>query len=71
MIADYKTISGALVRDLRISAGLSQADLAEKTGYSRESQSFVAAIEAGRRGIPRHKLKIFAAVLGVEVADLI
>jgi transcriptional regulator with XRE-family HTH domain len=68
---DYKKDSGGRIKDLRRSAGLTQAELAERTGYKRENQSFVAAIEAGRRGIPRHKLKIFAAVLGVEVADLI
>jgi DNA-binding XRE family transcriptional regulator len=52
----------------RLLRGLSQADLAELAGLSRES---VALIEVGRRSPRIDTMTALADALGVEVADVL
>lgn len=62
-------ISGARVRQARISAGLSQSMLAAKLqvmGLQTE-QMAISRIETGKRVVPDFELPILANVLGVTV----
>lgn len=58
----------SLVRQMRIDAGLRQADLAEKLG---EPQSFVSRYESGERRLDVLELRQICRVLGVSLADFI
>ncbi|MFF6801046.1 helix-turn-helix domain-containing protein [Streptomyces sp. NPDC012616] len=51
----------------RENAGLTQADLAEKAGFSIQ---LMCDIEAGRRNATPEKLRAMAAVLQCQVTDL-
>ncbi|MFI1507616.1 helix-turn-helix transcriptional regulator [Streptomyces sp. NPDC020597] len=51
----------------RENAGLTQADLAERAGFSIQ---LMCDIEAGRRNATPEKLRAMAAVLKCQVADL-
>ena len=59
---------GALVLFYRRKAGLSQDELASKTGVSRPQ---IANIEAGRHEPPLHRLRKFADALGCQTKDLV
>ena len=58
----------ALVRQMRVDAGLRQADLAKKLG---EPQSFVSRYESGERRLDVLELRQICTVLGVSLADFI
>lgn len=61
--------AGAWLRDLRLAAGLSQRDLANRVGV--EYYTFVSQIEAGRGRIPPERYESFASALGVEPRDFV
>ncbi|MCC6285066.1 MAG: helix-turn-helix transcriptional regulator [Phycisphaerales bacterium] len=58
----------SLVRQMRVDAGLRQADLARKLG---EPQSFVSRYESGDRRLDVLELRHICTVLGVSLADFI
>jgi transcriptional regulator with XRE-family HTH domain len=58
----------SLVRQMRLDAGLRQADLARKLG---EPQSFVSRYESGERRMDMLELRQICKVLGVSLADFI
>lgn len=58
----------SLVRQMRVDAGLRQADLAKKLG---EPQSFVSRYESGERRLDVLELRQICSVLGVSLADFI
>lgn len=55
---------GARLRDLRLLAGITQADLAERLGTT---QSAVARLEAGRQRLGLTTLRRAAQALGCDV----
>ncbi|WP_217432546.1 helix-turn-helix domain-containing protein [Pseudarthrobacter oxydans] len=59
---------GARIRTLRLERGLSQEALALEGGFSR---NMVIGIEWGRKSVAYERLWDIAAVLGVDVGDLI
>jgi len=59
---------GANVRSIRVGAGLSQAVLAERIGFTRAS---VSNLEAGRQRIALHLFVQIAQALGVEPSRLL
>lgn len=63
MLQLYKNI-----KDKRIALGMSQDDLAKKTGYT--SRSSIAKIESGKVDLPQTKIKLFADALNVTPAEL-
>jgi transcriptional regulator with XRE-family HTH domain len=58
----------ALLRDMRLAAGLRQADVAAKLG---KPQSFVSNYESGERRLDLLELKMICEVLGVELVDFV
>jgi transcriptional regulator with XRE-family HTH domain len=58
----------SLVRQMRVDAGLRQADLAKKLG---EPQSFVSRYESGERRLDVLELRQICTVLGFSLADFI
>jgi transcriptional regulator with XRE-family HTH domain len=58
----------SLVRQMRVDAGLRQADLAKKLG---EPQSFVSRYESGERRLDILELRKICTVLGVSLIDFI
>lgn len=63
MLQLYKNI-----KNRRIALGLSQDELAQKTGYT--SRSSIAKIESGKVDLPQTKIKLFAEALETTQADL-
>ena len=63
MLQLYKNI-----KHRRIALGLSQDELAQKTGYT--SRSSIAKIESGKVDLPQTKIKLFAEALETTQADL-
>jgi transcriptional regulator with XRE-family HTH domain len=59
---------GATVRRIRQAKGLSQAQLAERAGLSRE---YVNKIEAGRYDPPLSTINALAKALGVKATELL
>lgn len=59
---------GSNIRSIRVSAGLSQADLAERIGFTRAS---VSNLEAGRQKIALHLFVRITQALGVEPVKLL
>lgn len=59
---------GERIRSARERKGLSQEELAEIVGYS--DKTAICKIEKGVRDIPRKKVDVFAAALGVSPAFL-
>lgn len=57
---------GRRLRERRLAAGLSQAQLAGK----RYSHAFVSSLESGRRGVSKDAVDYFAQRLGVPVQEL-
>jgi len=71
MTADEHAISrgvGKRVKALRVKAGLSQAQLADKVGVSR---NMVSDWEGGRRSLWVDKLVLLADALAVEPCELL
>ena len=67
MSEDVRHIVGRNVRRLRIAAGRSQAELAEKMGVDR---AYVSGLELGRRNSTILSLWHLAQALGVKVGAL-
>ena len=61
------TVAGAL-RNLRVTAGLRQIDLAKKIG---EPQSYVSKFESGERRLDLYELRVICRALGVELIDFV
>lgn len=59
---------GLRVKNARVSADLSQAELATKLGIARSS---VANIESGRQRLPLHQLPLIARVLALSIDELV
>ena len=64
----YYAAVGARVRAARTTAGLSQAMLAQRIGFTRSS---IANLEAGQQRIALHLFIIIATALGVEPDELL
>lgn len=61
-----------VLRQAREAAGLTQKALGVALGYPEDhAQSFVSNWETGYRPIPRKHIKALAALLHVELADLL
>lgn len=59
---------GKKIYDRRIALGMSQSELAEKTGY--KSRSSINKIELGINDVPQSKIKVFAAALDTSIEYL-
>lgn len=61
-----------LIRSARLAIGLTQQQLGEQLGYTGENaQRYVYDWEAGRRMVPRDKVRQVAEALGLEPMELI
>lgn len=58
----------SLLRQMRVEAGLRQADLARRLG---EPQSFVSRFESGERRLDVLELREICAALGVSLAEFV
>jgi transcriptional regulator with XRE-family HTH domain len=67
MAEDAKRLVGANVRKLRLSAGISQAELATRMGVDR---AYVSGLEAGQRNPTIVTLWHLAKALNVKLRDL-
>lgn len=56
------------IKQRRIALGMSQSELAERTGYA--DKSTISRIEAGKVDLSQSKIKLFADVLRTTPADL-
>ena len=56
------------IKKRRLSLGMTQSELAEKTGYS--DKSMIARIEKGAIDLPQSKIKLFAKALSTSPEDL-
>lgn len=56
------------IKKYRKLKGMSQSELAKKTGYS--SRSAISRIENGDIDLPQSKILLFAEALGVDVGEL-
>lgn len=66
--AARRAVVGARIVALRQERGVSQAALARESGLSR---NMIIGIESGRKSVAYERLWDIAAVLGVDVTDLI
>ncbi len=57
------------IKALRLQRGMSQEELAEKTGYT--SRTSIAKIEAGQVNLPADKIVKFANALNVMYSELV
>lgn len=57
-----------LLRELRIGAGMRQADMADKLGVP---QSFISKFEAGERRLDFLELRSICRALGVQLVDFV
>ncbi|MEK6798675.1 MAG: helix-turn-helix transcriptional regulator [Planctomycetota bacterium] len=58
----------SILRQMRLDAGLRQADLARKLG---EPQSFVSKYESGERRLDVLELRQLCTILGVSLAEFV
>jgi transcriptional regulator with XRE-family HTH domain len=65
---DLRKVFGQNVRAARIRAGLTQAQLAERTGLT---QQYVSLVEAGHRNITIDTMAALARVIGRDVSVLL
>ena len=56
------------IKKLRIERGLSQEELAKRTGYT--DRSSIAKIESGKVDLTNSKIAEFARALGIDPSDL-
>lgn len=66
--SNFLTEMGLRIKNRRIENGLTQSELAEKTGYKEKSS--IAHIEHGEVDIPQSKIEVFARVLNCTPAYL-
>lgn len=64
---NYRMVVGKRVRTERVWQVLSQDELADKAGVTR---NFVSAIERGAQGLDAYRLRLIADALGVRFEDL-
>ena len=64
---DLRTRFGRRVRELRLAAGLSQEELAERAGLH---YTYVGGIERGERNLGLLNIERMAAGLGISLAEL-
>ena len=64
----YRTIIGRRIRILRVAAGLSQQDLADAAGVTR---NFISAIERHTQSLDVIRVRALRRPLGVTLADLL
>lgn len=57
------------IRELRIAAGLTQSELADRLGYS--DKSMISQIEKGKVDLPISKIKAIAALFHMNPCDLV
>lgn len=67
MRRDVRQEFGKRVRTLRLAAGISQEELADKAGLHR---TYVGSVERGERNIALENIYALARALGVEVSEL-
>lgn len=67
-MAIYKAV-GRVIADVRNHHGLTQAELADRTG-GRLSRSAIANIESGRQRVALHHLIDIAEALGIDAQEL-
>lgn len=60
---------GEKIKRYREALGISQEELAKRTGYA--GRSAISRIESGFRDLSQEKIKLFAYVLGVSPVDLL
>jgi transcriptional regulator with XRE-family HTH domain len=60
-------VDGVKLREMRLDQGLSQQELAERAGTTREA---ISMMENGRRAPYPRTMRRLAGALGVSVADL-
>ena len=65
---DQHKVLIALLRDLRVEAGLTQAELAEKIG---KDQTFVSKYESGERRLDILELREICQVLGMSLEKFV
>ena len=58
---------GLVIKKLRHQSGLSQEDLAEKTGFHR---TYIGFIERGERNLSLKNVEIFAHTFNIKVSEL-
>lgn len=63
-----KTVEKSKLRAMRLERGLSQAQLAERTGYD---QSTIQRLESGRRRMKDYQYAALARALGCTASELI
>lgn len=66
---DYKIKLGKNISKFRKEKGITQQELADKTGY--KSKAGISDIERGKNTVPIDKLELIAKVLNVKVSQLI
>lgn len=57
------------IKERRLALGLTQGELAKRTGYS--DKSMIAKIEAGKVDLPQSKIVAFAKALATDPGDLL
>jgi transcriptional regulator with XRE-family HTH domain len=65
---DLRTVFGKNLREARIKAGLTQAELADRTGLT---QQYVSLVEAGHQNITIGTMTALARVVGHDVTTLL
>ncbi len=65
----YLTSIGSRIRAVRLDQGMSQDELAKKSGYG--SRSTINKIELGINDIPQSKIRAIAQALGVSVSQIL
>lgn len=65
---DIKEKFGTRLRTLRREKGLSQEELAEKSGLNRP---YISAIEKGKRNVSLEVMEKLAGALGVGIIDFL
>jgi len=65
---DIKEKFGQRLKTLRKAKGLSQEELAEKSGLNRP---YISGIEKGRRNVSLEVMEKLAGALGVEMGELV
>lgn len=67
-IRDPKHILAANVRNFRTSAGLSQEELAARSGLHR---TYISSVERGHRNVSLENIFLLAKALGIDPPELL